>query len=293
MMRKIIISFALVLALTLGACAHAEEEIDTVGFLARLGTTPEEFYMLMKNSWATKGWVILGGDHSTSRAIFYDSLMLMQMALNRNEIQEMILPDFVAEYLLRVNDSYTPSCISNSSKMGLCFGFMKGNEQLAAKWNSALAYLRNNWILASLEKKYIQEFPKNDSEYDYVYGKDPRKKKRKDRITFEHFDGAETIKVAVTGDMPPADFVDAEGFPAGYSMAVLSEIGKFLKVNIFTVNVNASARTAALVSGRADVVFWYEVNRQAEFQPDVPDDVILSEPYLNWEKFIHLRFDEN
>lgn len=291
MRKAVCVALALVLLSVSVSCAYADDNNDDyVGFLARLKTTPEEFFMLMKNSWAEKGWVILGGDHSSSKAKFYDSLMLMQMALNRGEIEEMILPDFVAEYLLKVNENYSPSCISSSGRMSLCFGFMKDNKSLLEKWNYALSYLRNNWKLAELEQKYIKNFPANDDSYDYIYGK---KKKHNERITFERFENAPVVRVAVTGDLPPVDYVDAEGLPAGYSLAVLSEIGRLLKVNILTVNVSAGARTAALVSGRADIVFWYEVNRQAEFQPDVPDDVILSEPYLDWEKFIHVRFSED
>ena len=284
-MKKIL---CLVLVLGLASCSWADE----VGFLARIKTTPQEFFMLMKSSWATKGWVILGGDHSSSKARFYDSLLQMQMGMNRGEIDEMILPDFVAEYLLKVNPSYAPSCISSSGRMSLCFGFLKSNKPLADKWNSALSYLRNNWRLAGLEKKYVKEFPGDDGTYDYIYGTNTPKKRRKERIKFEHFDGAPTIRVAVTGDLPPVDFIDEEGFPAGYSVAVLSEIGRFLKVNIQLVSVSAGARTSALVSERADVVFWYEVNRQSTFQPDIPDEVILSEPYLDWDKFIHLSRNE-
>ena len=283
-MKRILLSLCLVLGLSSGAWAD-----DYVGFLSRLKTTPEEFLMLMKRSWATQGWVILGGDHSSSKAKFYESLALMQMALNRGDIEEMILPDFVAEYLLRVSTNYEPSCVSSSGRMSLCFGFLKENRALLQKWNSALTYLRNNWTLAGLEKKYIKDFPA-DNTYDYIYG--TKKKTRKDRITFEKFPDAQTVRVAVTGDMPPADYVDAEGLPSGYSLAVLSEIGRVLRVNIVPVNVNAGARTAALVSGRADVVFWYEVNRQTEKQLDVPDEVIVSEPYLDWDKFIHVRLSE-
>ena len=112
-------------------------------------------------------------------------------------------------------------------------------------------------------------------------------------MRFEHFDGARTIRVAITGDLPPVDFIAEDGTAAGYNVAVLSEIGKLLKVNISLLNVNAGARTAALVSGRADVVFWYEVNNTIDFQPDVPDDVILSEPYLSWDTFMHIRKDED
>ena len=290
-MKRIILCLCLILGLASGAWA----DDDTVGFLTRLKTTPDEFFTLMKTSWATQGWTIVGGDHSTSKAKFFDSLMLMQMALNRGDIGEMILPDFVADYLLKFSSSYEVSCMSSSGRMGLCFGFMKGNELLAAKWNYALEYMRNNLTLSALEKKYIYDLKPEDEDYDYVYGMDDRRKKqkrKKERITFTQFPGAETIRVAITGDLPPVDYVNEEGLPAGYNIAVLSEIGKLMKVNIKTVSVNAGARTAALVSGRADVVFWYEVNKQNKFQPDVSDEVILSNPYLEWDTFKHLQFKE-
>ncbi len=279
---------ALMISALLVCPVLADDDLD-VGFLTRLETTPEEFYRILKNSWSTKGWQILGGDHSTGTAKFYDSLMLMQMALNRDEIEEMILPDFVAEYLLKVNKDYTPSCIANSGTMSLCFGFMEDNRELLEKWNTALISMRNDYTLAGLEQKYIKNFPE-DNTYGYIYGTG---RKKNDTIRFERFSNAPAVRVAVTGDLPPVDFTDDSGLPAGYSMAVLAEIGRRLHVNIDVVNVSAGARTAALVSGRADAVFWYEVNRSLEFQPDVADSVLLSEPYLSWNTFMHIRKDED
>ena len=263
---------------------------DYVGFLTRLKTTPEEFFMMMKRAWATQGWIIEGGDHSTSQAKFYDSLMLMQMALSAGEVDEMILPDFVAEYLLKVNKNYEQCCISNSGPMNLCFGFLKENWQLKNIWNTALISMRDDLTLSGLYEKYVTNFPKNSS-YDYIDG--IKKNTNKNTIKFERFKDAKTIKVAVTGDLPPVDFVAEDGMPAGYSTAVLAEIGKRLHVNIQLVQVDAGARTAALVSGRVDVVFWYEVNQTSDYQPDVHEDIILSEPYLSWNKFIHLKFSED
>ena len=265
---------------------------DYVGFLTRLRTTPDEFFMLMRNSWATKGWAILGGDHTTSKARFYDSLSQMQMALSRGDIGEMILPDFVAEYLLKLNPSYTPCCMSNSGPMSLCFGFMKGSRDLAEKWNYALRSIRNDYTLAGMFQKYVKNFPPDES-YDYIYGINRRKQRNQDRIKFERFPNAQTVKVAVTGDLPPVDFVDEAGFPAGYSMAVLAEIGRRLRVNINVIQVEAGSRTAALVSGKADVVFWYEASKMTEWNLDAGEDVLLSEPYLDWNTFMHLRFYED
>lgn len=288
-MKKIL---CLILALFLGVNTASAANDDYVGFLTRLKTTPEEFFMLMKTAWATKGWVIEGGDHSSSKARFYDSMMLMQMALNAGEINEMILPDFAAEYLLKVNGNYAPSCISNSGVMNLCFGFMKENRLLKNKWDFALSSMRNDFTLAGLEQKYIRNFPEDNS-YDYIYGIDKSKRKDPNAIKFERFKDAPIIRVAVTGDLPPVDFIAEDGTPAGYSMAVLAEIGRRLKLNIQPVQVNAGARTSALVSGRADVVFWYEVHKNSAFQPDVNEDIILSEPYLSWNKFIHLQIPED
>lgn len=283
-MKKIFLAICIITLLCVNASYAAEsdeQDILYVGFLNHLMTTEEEFYGIIKNSWSTKGWSILGGNHDVDAAKFYDSLISMQMALNSGEIDEMILPDFVAEYLMKTNSNYMPSCISNSGTMGLCFGFMNDRKDLAQRWNEALRMIRNEWILSGLVQKYIKDFQKNNSFYD--------SKSKKERIKFEHFQDAQTIKVAVTGDMPPLDFIGEDGLPTGFNIAVLAEIGRRLKVNIEIVTLNANARTAALVSGRADVVFWYEVNTSLGKQFDVPDDVILSDPYYEWNQFFHIR----
>ena len=287
-MKKIL--FALILCVILAGSAVADT--DNVGFLTRLKTTPDEFLNLMRNSWATQGWAILGGDHTTSKAKFYDSLTQMQMALSRGDIDEMILPDYVAEYLLKTNKSYVPCCMSDSGRMDLCFGFMKDRTKLRELWNTALRSMKNDYTLSGLFQKYVKNFPPDDS-YDYIYGISKRQRKNEKRVLFESYPDAPTVVVAVTGDLPPVDFIDESGMPAGYSTAVLSEIGKRLRVNIKIIQVDTASRTAAIVSGKAGVVFWYETGKSFEAQQDAPEDVILSEPYLEWNTFMHLRFDED
>ena len=287
-MKKFLCTLTLLAAFT--ACAHADG--DYVGLLSRLRTTPEEFFTLMRSSWSTNGWAILGDDHTTSKARFYDSLVQMQMALSRGDIDEMILPDFVAEYLLKTSTNYTPCCVSNSAPMTLCFGFMKDRSNLRERWNSALRSMRNDFTLSGFFQKYVKNFPPDET-YDAIYGINPKKRRKEYRITFENFPDAPTVNVAVTGDLPPVDFVDESGLPAGYSTAVLAEIGRRLKLNIRIIQVDTASRTAAIVSGKADVVFWYEVSKMTDKYLDVPDDVILSEPYLGWNTFMHLRFDED
>lgn len=283
-MRKFLCAVVLLAVLAVPSFA-VDDDILAVGFLTRLKTTEAEFYNIVKNSWATKGWAILGGDHTLDAARFYDSLSLMQMAVNRREIEEMVLPDFVAEYLLRVTDEYEVCCVSRAGAMSLSFGFMDDNRELLNRWNDALNSMRNDWTLSAIEQKYVRETG-NTVDYSHIYG---GTQKKDEPVKFERFRGAPTIRVAVTGDLPPVDYVDAGGFPAGYNAAVLAEIGRRLKVNIQTVNVSSAARTSALVSGRVDAVFWYEVDHSLQAQLDAPDGVLLSVPYFTWNTFMHVR----
>lgn len=74
-------------------------------------------------------------------------------------------------------------------------------------------------------------------------------------IEFEQFEG-DPIKVAVTGSLPPMDYVAADGTPAGFNTAVLAEIGKRLGKNIELLQVDSVGRALALAQGNVDVVFW-------------------------------------
>ena len=114
------------------------------------------------------------------------------------------------------------------------------------------------------------------------------------------FEAAETLKVVVTGDMPPIDMFAGDGQPTGYNTAILAEIGKRLGKNIAFINADAGGRAAALSSGRADVVFWYRVTQSKiegpdpldEFFKDAPNGVILSRPYYSWGREIVIRMKD-
>ena len=84
-------------------------------------------------------------------------------------------------------------------------------------------------------------------------------------------EGADTIKVGVTGALPPMDYIAPDGTPAGYNTAVLAEISQRIGKNIELVQVDVGGRSVALSSGTVDVIFWtrtsdlfYEVSRKSE-----------------------------
>ena len=74
-------------------------------------------------------------------------------------------------------------------------------------------------------------------------------------VNFEAFDG-EPIRVAVTGSLPPMDYVAEDGSFAGFNTAILAEIGKRLEKNIELVQTDSVGRALSLAQGKVDVVFW-------------------------------------
>jgi polar amino acid transport system substrate-binding protein len=71
-----------------------------------------------------------------------------------------------------------------------------------------------------------------------------------------HFDGAKTIKIGVTGDIPPMDFVASNGKAAGFNIALLTEIANRAQVNFEIIQIESGARAMALSSNKVDAVFW-------------------------------------
>ena len=72
----------------------------------------------------------------------------------------------------------------------------------------------------------------------------------------EQIDGAETVTVAVTGCLPPMDYVAPDGTVAGFNTAILAEIGRRIGKNIQYTQVDSAGRALALATGSVDVVFW-------------------------------------
>ena len=269
---KKVLCAAAVMLLTVSAAFGAAISTTSVGFLTRLNTSETEFARIIQNADSTTGWHLLSNRHELYGVKFFDSLMTMQMALGRDEVDEIALPEVVAEYLMKANPDFEACCaVRTRNPMALAFGFRKDNAVLASKFNRALRKMDEDFSLAELQGVYIF----NDGIARPV--------------KFDHFDGADTVKVAVTGDMPPIDYVDEAGNPAGFNTALLAELGRRMQVNIELIDIEAGARTAALVSGRADVVFWFETAQGIIWNYDASDGVLLSDPYFTWNKFLHIR----
>jgi len=188
--------------------------------------------------------------------VFYDSLDAMLMALNAGDINTMSIYNTTADYLVANNDKlikglsydYDPEAKDLSAFLlhgvlanSFSFMMMEGREDLRDEFNAAIASMKADDTL----EKFIKEQMR-----DVVDGKEI------EAIKMPVIEGAETIKVAVTGSLPPMDYVAADGTAAGYNTAVLAEISRRIGKNIELVVVDSVGRAAALASGTVDAVFW-------------------------------------
>lgn len=189
---------------------------------------------------------------------FYDSLNAMLMALNSGEVDAIFVHNAVADYLCARDDelfyinkfvapdaegyagaSLTARLVENGFHSDeFAFMLMEGNEALRDAFNEALNDMEDEGVLSALEAmlKVTDEEPVP--------------------VETEKIEGADTIRVGVTGDLPPFDYISEAGVPAGYNTAVLAEISKRIGYNIELVNIDAGGRAIALSSGVVDVVFW-------------------------------------
>lgn len=186
---------------------------------------------------------------------YFDSLDSMLMALKAGEIQFLEVFQSTAEYL-GAKDSDLVSFLKfdlekervrfskaamGSLTTGFSFMMLDDKTELRDAFNTVIADMKDDGTLDELTETYIKGAI-SGNEIPVVQP--------------EKVDGRDTLRIAVTGALPPFDYVAADGTPAGYNTAVLAEIGKRLDKNIELVQVDSIGRAAALSSGVADIVFW-------------------------------------
>lgn len=200
---------------------------------------------------------------------FYDSLKLMQLGIESGEISAISTYKSVADYLVAKNDKFeiVPYEALNKLSDSFCFAVRKDDTVLKAELDKAINEMKSDGTLDKLINEYITNVDKD---------KEPPK------VEISKFNGADTIKIGVTGDLPPLDLILPDNSPAGFNTAMLAEIAKRLNKNIEIVQIETGARAAALTSKLIDVVFWVilPVGHELPADIDKPEYMELSEPYF-------------
>ena len=117
---------------------------------------------------------------------------------------------------------------------------LESSEDVYNILNDSILEMKSDGTLDALVEKELKAYFESDPE-------------AKDLPTFEN---APTIYIGVTGDIPPMDFVASNGKPAGFNVALLTEIANRAQVNFEMVQIESGARSIALSSGKVDAVFW-------------------------------------
>ena len=245
-----------------------------LGMITRLNASEENFGEFMKKVEETLDVKI-----SSHKPVFFDNLNAMQMALQSKQIDEISTYRSVARYMIAKDPRY--EVLKDHSLEfvdSFCFALRDDETELKDSLNAVIKEMQSDGTLDRLTKEYITDI-KADREPPSV--------------ELPHFDSADTIKVAVTGDLPPLDFINAEGKPEGFNTAVLAEIGNRMLKNIELVNIDSGARAAALTSKQVDVVFWaiVPVSEIIPSDTDKPSGIILTDPYFK-DKIVHMIFKE-
>lgn len=250
--------------------ADLQNETGTViGLLALSSSTEEEINELMNDE----------SNEEYRNYVFFDSLTDMQMALTGGKISKMNVGENCAKYMVAQDSNFkiVNKSIDLSTKYSMLL--MEENQALCDDISAAIKKLQDDGTLDTLVKNYITAVVKGETPLE---------------ITLPEFEGADTITVAVTGDLPPMDYISVSGTPAGFNMALLEAISKVLQVNIDVIQVQSGARAATLSSGKADVIFWSSALEEAgEILDDLdkPESTIVTESYFA-EKKVDVEYDK-
>ena len=212
---------------------------------------------------------------------YYDNLKLMQMGIESGSVDQISLYKSVGDYVIANNNKFevvTGDITIKNYSDNFCFAVRKDEAQLKADLDKVIGEMKSDGSLEKLTNDYIVNVDK---------GKEPPK------IEIPMTDGADTIKVGVTGDLPPLDYVSEDGTAAGFNTALLAEVAKRLGKNIEVVQIDSGARAAALSSQKIDVVFWVVVPNADKMPNDIdkPEGVELSEPYFK-DDITHLKYNK-
>ncbi|MBQ7453548.1 MAG: transporter substrate-binding domain-containing protein, partial [Selenomonadaceae bacterium] len=197
-------------------------------------------------------------------------------AIDTDRIDEISTYNVVSKYLIAQNPQF--ELVKNRVPKvsdSFCCALREDEAGLKKEFDDAILKLTADGTLANLVKTYI-------TDADYT--------KPLPVVEMPKLDGAETIKVAVTGDLPPLDYVAADGKAAGFNTALLAEISKLIGKNFELVQIDSGARAVALTSKEVDVVFWAVVPLDDTLAPpdcDKPDGVIMTEPYFT-DEIVHV-----
>ena len=210
---------------------------------------------------------------------YYDNLRTMQMGIESGSVNEVSVYKCVADYVTALDPKYevVKNALTGNLGDSFCFAVRKEDSQLKTDLDKVIDEMKADGSLDKLVNDFITKVDKANPP----------------KIDIPMTDGAPTIKVGVTGDLPPLDYVAADNTPAGFNTALLAEVAKRLGRNIEVIDIDSGARATALASKQIDVVFWAVVPFKSKAPADIDkaEGVEFSTPYFQ-DDVTHLKFNK-
>jgi len=191
-------------------------------------------------------------------------------ALKTRRVDGMMTTIETSKFLISADDKLNILPGSQKMQSGLAMILRKTDDALLNDLNRAIGILKENETLERLYEQYISGVTVN------ALAQTPSQ--------LSEIPGAETILVGINGDLPPYDYISADGRPAGFNVALMSEISRVLEKNIKFVTIPSEARYSALLSSarRMDLFFWFYGNLEN-------DRLVLTDTYAEVEECILAR----
>ena len=262
MKRGMIVLFVCMIALTSFFSAGA----DTIGSLVCIGMTEDDV-----KQWTSDIASYEGKDTpyvNPHRIVFFDDLNSMILALKSGKIDRLSIGMMTAQYIADRNDDLSVSNRQHQAVLGYSIAMLDTDSDMINAMNEQIRAMKEDGIIDALKTKYIEELGTSDPEPVAM----PKT-------------GGRTIRIAVTGDLPPLDLILPDGTPAGFNTAFLAELSKRMDVTFELVNISSNARALALSSGEVDALFWTRSTYDADgnelpFPLDRIDNISITIPYL-------------
>ncbi len=204
---------------------------------------------------------------------FFDTSSSAVAALKSGQVDAVMLPDFSAEFFEKQNSDllaiFPPI---TETKNTVHFSYLGDKAEFGAALDAAIDELTADGTLDALKKKYTTDLKDPSS----IAGAEIPK-----------IDGAATIIVGVSGDIPPIDYIAANGKSVGYSIEVLTLLSKKLNVNFEIKQISNEAKFTALVSGKVDLIFFQVLNKNLDSENTIKSvfpNVVFSKPYLIFDR---------
>jgi len=191
-------------------------------------------------------------------------------ALKTRRVDAMMTTIETSKFLISADDKLNILPSSQKTQGGLAMILRKADDALLNELNMAIGLLKENKTLERLYEQYISGVTVN------ALAQTP--------VQLPEIPEAQTILVGINGDLPPYDYISADGRPAGFNVALMSEISRILEKNIKFVTIPSEARYSALLSSarRMDLFFWFYGSLEN-------DRLVLTDMYADVEECILTR----